>query len=78
MYTQQQAIEMISDLVKAAQQQGGKFDVRDMQTGAVVATVTAYDTPTRPKDMPRALRPKQKLSKRQRVAARRDKALVSV
>lgn len=56
----------------ARQQPGGKLEFRD-QTGAVVMTVQAHDLARRPKDMPRHLRPKQKLSKRQRTAAKRSK-----
>lgn len=63
----------MSDLVRVAQQEANRrFDIRD-QTGAIVATVIAHDLPTRPKDMPRHLRPKEKLSKRQRDAAKREK-----
>jgi hypothetical protein len=63
-------------ILMARQQPGGKLELRD-QTGAVVATVQAHDQAKRPKDLPRALRPKAKLSKRQRGAARRSKATAS-
>lgn len=65
--------ELVTALVETARlQPDRKYQIRD-QSGAVVATVEAHITPTRPKDMPRHLRPKRLLSKRQRVAARREK-----
>lgn len=57
-------------LIQTAREQiDGTLHLTD-ESGAVVADVVAYDLPKRPKDMPRRFRPKQKLSKRQRVAAR--------
>ncbi len=73
-YSNQQAIQMVTDLVVAARARGGSFDIQDGATGAVVATVVAHDLPTRPKDMPRRLRPKQRLSKRQRTQAKHAKS----
>jgi hypothetical protein len=72
-WTPQQHAEWLQTMVATARQQpDGRLDITD-QTGAVIATVQAHDLPRRPKDMPRALRPKRKLSKRQRAAARRSK-----
>ncbi len=63
----------LAGLVEAARQRpGGRLEIRD-ESGAVVAEVIAHELPKRPKDMPRALRPKQKLSKRQRDAVKREK-----
>jgi hypothetical protein len=64
---------VLGALVNTAREQpGGKLDLRD-ESGAIVATVQAHELPKRPKDMPRHLRPKEKLSKRQRDAAKRKK-----
>lgn len=72
-YEHQRALTWLAGLVEAARQApNGQLEIRD-QTGAVVATLQAHDLAKRPKDMPRALRPKQKLSKRQRAAVKRDK-----
>lgn len=49
-----------------------KLEIRDL-SGAVIATLQVHDIPKRPKDMPRALRPKQKLSRRQRTQAKLEK-----
>ena len=68
---QQQFIAFLVD--HARQQPGGRFDLRDARTHAVVATIQAHDLPKRPQDMPRALRPKQQLSKRARDAAKAQK-----
>ncbi|MGH2877083.1 MAG: hypothetical protein ACRDLV_12605 [Solirubrobacteraceae bacterium] len=77
MFTSQEAEQLKSELITALidgarQLPDRRLPIRD-QTGRVVATVDAHDAATRPKDMPRHLRPKRKLSKRQRIAARRDK-----
>jgi len=72
-FTPQQANEVVTQLVEAARREpNGRIDLRD-PTGAVVATVQAHALPKRPKDMPRHLRPKMKLSKRERDAAKRMK-----
>lgn len=55
----------------AAAQPDGCLVIREGAGGHVVATVQAHRTAVRPKDMPRRLRPKRKLSKRQRDAAKR-------
>lgn len=66
-------VTWLAGLIQGARQQpGGRLDIRD-HTGAIVAHVQAYDAVRRPRDMPRALRPKHKLSKRQRSAAKRAK-----
>lgn len=52
-----------------------EYPVRNTD-GTVVATLTLHRLPTRPKDMPRAHRPKRRLSKRQQIAARKEKARV--
>lgn len=60
----------LGGLIEAARRRPeGRLDITD-GSGAVVATVQAHSLARRPKDMPRALRPKQKLSMRQRRAAR--------
>jgi hypothetical protein len=69
---ERQSMVWLAGLVDAARRANGRLEIRD-QAGAIVATVIAHDLPKRPQDMPRALRPKQKLSKRQRTAAKRSK-----
>lgn len=69
----------LDQLVEYARgQMGGRLEIRDAATGAVVATLQTHETPKRPQDMPRHLRPKEKLSKRQRDAAKREKLAVPV
>jgi hypothetical protein len=60
-------------MIESAKLSDGALPILDSRTGAQVATFTVHDLPKRPKDMPRHLRPKMKLSKRQRVAAKRAK-----
>lgn len=43
------------------------------EAGATVATLRFHELPRRPRDMPRALRPKQRLSYRQRRQAKQEK-----
>lgn len=59
-------------IASAHQQPDGVLKITD-QAGAVVAEVRAFDLAKRPQDMPRAMRPKHKLSMRQRAAARRSR-----
>lgn len=69
-------IEVVQALAQNAHQTGVReLPILDGPNGARVATLTLHDLPTRPKDMPRAMRPKRKLSKRQRDAAKREKVL---
>jgi len=49
-----------------------EFPIRNPD-GTQIATLVLHDLPKRPRDMPRAYRPKQKLSKRQRAAAKHKK-----
>lgn len=73
MLTQATFEEAVGGLIGMAQSRpGNRLDLRNEQ-GVVIATLQVHDVPVRPKDMPRALRPKRKLSKRQRVAAKIDK-----
>jgi hypothetical protein len=59
-------------LIELARRQGPDgLWIHDRDTGAVIATLIAHRLPTRPKDMPRHLRPKKKLSKRQRDRTKR-------
>lgn len=68
--------QVIGELIAAARQQPDrKFQIRD-ESGAVIATFMVHDTPVRPKDMPRHLRPKFRLSKRQRDAVKREKLAI--
>lgn len=73
---QQQGLFLGALIGGARQQPGGVMKITD-QTGAVVAEVRTFDVAKRPKDMPRALRPKVRLSMRQRSAARRAKTEVT-
>lgn len=72
---QQQQAQLLGGIVQLAlREPGGALQIKD-ERGAIVATLQAHGLPTRPRDMPRHLRPKGKLSKRERVAARRSKGI---
>lgn len=71
--TQDQMNFAVNQIIAAAQAQPDhRLPIRDA-IGRVVATVEFHDAPTRPQDMPRHLRPKRQLSKRQRDQAKRQK-----
>jgi hypothetical protein len=71
---QEQFIEALRMIVATARQQpNGRMDIRDENGVAVAYVQTVEADKRRPKDMPRAERPKLKLSKRERVAAKREK-----
>jgi hypothetical protein len=68
-----EANRFLGRLIEAARAQpGGVMQITD-GAGAVVAEVRTFKTAPRPQDMPRHLRPKLKLSKRQRTAAKHEK-----
>jgi len=73
MLTHPQLDEAVGTLVGMARwAPGGALPIQD-PSGRTVATLQFHDVPARPQDMPRHLRPKQKLSKRERDAAKREK-----
>lgn len=62
--------QLLGHLIDAAKTQpGNRLDIK-ADSGAVVATLQAHDLPVRPQDMPRHLRPKARLSRRQQARAR--------
>jgi hypothetical protein len=68
--TPDQELAVLNALVETARRQpNGRLFLRGRQ-GETIAVVEAHSLPTRPQDMPRSLRPKLKLSKRQRTAAK--------
>lgn len=74
MLTAEQWSEAISLLIGTAKTYPDKrLPIQDGSTGTIAAYVVVNERPVRPIDMPRALRPKLKLSKRQRVAAKHEK-----
>lgn len=74
--TQEQQQWLVATLIQAARDQPNRTIEFHDEQGAVIASFTVHELPKRPKDMPRHLRPKRKLSKRQRIAAKREKVLV--
>lgn len=77
MLSPDQINEALGMLITGAREQpDGQMPIHD-QSGATVATITAHQLPKRPQDMPRALRPKLKLSKRQRDTAKHEKRAAS-
>lgn len=73
MLTFQQQSEFIKLLIETARRDPNhSVQVMDA-TGAVAGEFRVFDLPKRPVDMPRHLRPKPRLSKRQRDQAKREK-----
>lgn len=77
--TTQLPVTVFPGLLDFTRQVGGQVDVID-ERRVVVMTITALPDAARkrPQDMPRAQRPKVKLSRRQQVKARRAKLVPSV
>jgi hypothetical protein len=73
MLTMQQQSEFIGLMVETARRHPDRAVQITDTTGAVVGEFRLLDLPKRPKDMPRRLRPKERLSKRQRAQAKREK-----
>lgn len=66
----EQFVQMLYLLIEDGRRRGlNQIPIRD-SSGAQIAVLTLHMLPKRPEDMPRALRPKQKLSKRQRDSAK--------
>lgn len=70
-YGQEEAI--IVALIRSAQQSPDRKQRFLDQHGNVIAVLEVLAEPERPRKLPRALRPKQRLSKRQRDVAKREK-----
>ena len=67
-----QMSEAIRVMIGTARDLGGTMPIQD-HAGATIATLQVHDVARRPVDMPRHLRPKPRLSKRERDAAKREK-----
>lgn len=73
MLTVAQQSEFIGLMVETARRHPDRAVQITDTTGAVVGEFRVFDLPKRPVDMPRRLRPKARLSKRQRDLVKREK-----